>query len=339
MKTRNLYIMVGIIFLSLMYNPQNCFAYSVSNLTASYSNGQVFLTWTDPSESNLQYNIYRSNTKFTNTSQITSNKFLGFVRDNSSENIHLSQGGSQKVYYKIKDNGQPLTANQGLYVVTCTANQKYYYAVTITNLTTGIESKTITPGENALMTPVNETIAKPQPVFQKVVVASGGEEKQQYVQFGNNQETPLYPALNSTGSYGFNFYITKRGNAGNYPLVVIYEGEGAIAGGGVGLDASISDCYVLGVDDWLPIPDNSGNIGDNTHYCCYHENFNIYSNNNPVPTKGIVKTYPQRRYIEAIHWAESHFPIDANRIYTKGTSATGFGALLTAFIIPEEIAA
>ena len=49
--------------------------------------------------------------------------------------------------------------------------------------------------------------------------------------------------------------------------------------------------------------------------------------------------YVQRRYIEAIHWAKNNLPIDQGRIYTKGTSQTGHGALLTAALIPEEIAA
>lgn len=315
------------------------FAAIVTNLKATYSNGQVFLTWTNPSGSNLQYNVYRSTSKFTKPSQLKSTRFLGFVRDNSSKNIHVSMEQGQDIYYKIKDDGQPLANNQGLYVVTCTDNQSYYYAVTVTALSTGLETKTINSGKNCLAVAVTDQMIKPVPVFQDSVVVPNGDVKLRYVQFGNNQETSLYPALNSTGSYGFNFYLVKRGNAVSYPLMVLYEGEGGMANDGIDLDPNITDCYVLGVDDWLPIPGPNGSVGDNSHFCCYHENFNIYSNINPVPVSGMVKTYPQRRYIEAIHWAENHLPIDKSRVYTKGTSATGFGALLTAAIIPEEIAA
>jgi hypothetical protein len=71
----------------------------------------------------------------------------------------------------------------------------------------------------------------------------------------------------------------------------------------------------------------------------YHEKFNIYVANNPIPTSGTIKMYPQRRYIETIRWAKSHFPVDATRVYTKGNSQSGHGAQLTAAMIPEEITA
>ncbi|MEO6169294.1 MAG: hypothetical protein ABIO46_02115 [Chitinophagales bacterium] len=333
-------IILSMAFISFWFLQSSAvMAYSVSQLKATYRNGQVFLTWKNPSVANLQYNVYRSTTPLLTSSQLNTQTFLGFVRDNSSKNIQLSQDTQEDLYYKIEDDGAPLAANEGLYVVTCTGVQLYYYAVTVKNLSNNKEAKSLTLDKNTLLLPVIELVTKPQPVFQDSIQTAGNDVKHQYVQFGNNQETSLYPALNSTGSYGFNFYLVKRGNAASYPLVIVYEGEGAVAGGGAGLDGDFTNCYVLGVNDWLPIPDNQGNIGDNSRYCCYHENFNIYSKNNPIPTTGVIKTYPQRRYIEAIHWAASHFPIDAGKIYLKGTSSTGFGALLTAAIIPEEIAA
>jgi hypothetical protein len=264
---------------------------------------------------------------------------MGFVRDNSSKNIEISQDQDKAQYFKIFDNGLPLASTRGLYVITCTNSQAYYYAVTVTNLATNYEDKTISVGQNSLSKPVMELVQKPTPVFQDSVISNGNEVKYRYVQFVNNQETPLYPAMTSVGSFGFNFYITKRGNTSSYPLVVVYEGEGDIKTGNIGLDQSITNCYILGLGDWLPLPNGTANVGDNAHFCCYHENFNIYSDKNSIPNSGIVKTYPQRRYIEAIHWAKVQFPIDSNRIYTKGISTTGLGAMLTAAIIPEEIAA
>src|SRR4051812_20054886 len=70
---------------------QNIRAYTVTNLSAAYHNGQVFFTWTNPNVSKLQYNIYRGTSQFTSSSQLTSVSFLGFVRDSSSKNIRLSQ--------------------------------------------------------------------------------------------------------------------------------------------------------------------------------------------------------------------------------------------------------
>lgn len=339
--SRKWYVGACCSLLLLFSAPGISFSYNVTNITATYHNGQTFLTWNNAGATNLQYNVYRSTNKFTSSSQLTASKLLGFVRDNSSKNIHISQDQQADVFYRIEDNGVPLSANKGLYVITCTGNQPYYYAVTVTDLSNNTEAKNLIPGKNSMTAPVNEFVAKPQPVLQDSITVSDGEKKYRYVQFGNNQETPLYPAMNSTGSYGFNFYIVKRGSSTSYPLMVVYEGSASKTTDGPGLDGSVTNCYILGVEDWLPIPSGDGDIGvgDNTYFCCYHENFNIYSTDNPKPTSGSVKTYPQKRYIEAIRWAKNHFPIDATRVYTKGVSATGFGALLTAELYPNEIAA
>lgn len=316
------------------------FGYVVTDLSATYGNGQVFLTWKNPNALNLQYNVYRSTAKFTSPAQLTSATFLGFVRDNSAKNIQFSDGNSG-IYYKIKDSGQPLSPDQGLYVVTCTDNQSYYYAVTVTKLPAGSESKLITLGENSLSLPVSESVAEPQPVFQDSILATGNEVKYLYVQFVNNQETPLYPAMNSTGSYGFNFYVVKRGSASSYPLITVLEGQGTTMTSGIGLDATVTNCIILGLYDWLPIPgpNSSYGTGDNSYFCCYHEGFNIYTDDNPIPTSGTVKTFTAKRCIEAIRWAKSSLPVDPVKVYTKGISATGFGALLLGMLYPEEIAA
>lgn len=318
--------------------------YTVTNLTATYKNGQVFLTWKNPSAKNLQYNVYRSTSVLSGSGQLTSSRYLGFVRDSSSKNIRLSQEYKQKLFYRISSTTAPLTGDKGLYVVTCTDSKFYYYAVTVTDLSTGNESKTVMMGSNSLSVGINEKVAKPLPVWQDSVHWTTGDWVQRYVQFVNNQETSLYPAMNSTGSYGFNFYLIKRGKATQCPLYVFYEGlqENSIAGNGLDefANGAITNCYIMGVDDWLPVPTGKGGgMGVNTYFCCYHENFNIYSASNDIPTAGTVKTYPQKRYIESIEWAKSHFSIDKTEVYLVGVSAGGFGALLTASIIPDEIAA
>src|SRR6185436_14722775 len=102
----------------------------------------------------------------------------------------------------------------------------------------------------------------------------------------------LYPAMNSTGSYGFNFFLVKRGSATAYPLFLLYEGiSGKNADKAINLDDDFTNCYVMGLFDWLPLPNDEGGIGDNDFYLGYHENFNIYTNQNPIPTTGIIRSY------------------------------------------------
>lgn len=336
---RKFFFRVAVLTIAVPAFSAPAFSAIVTNLKAVCKNGQVFLTWTNPAGSKMQYNVYRSTTKFTSGSQLTSAKYIGFVRDNSALNIQLSADLPGDVYYKIDDTGAPLSSTQGLYVVTCTSGQSYYYAVTVTDLVTGEESKSLTTGKNSLNNAVVEAVAKAKPVFQ-LTVTSSNEYKDYYTQFVNNQETALNPAMNSTGSFGFNFYVTKRGSADLYPLVIVFEGAGAAINSGVGLDADVTNCYVLGVYDWLPLPNGSGvGTGENSYFSGYHENFNIYSDQNPFPESGTVKMYCQKRYMEAARWVKKNFPVDTTRVYTKGVSASGFGALLMGFLFPDEISA
>jgi len=314
----------------------------VTNIKASCRSGQVFITWTNPSGSNFQYNVYRSTTPFTASNQLTSSTYLGFVRDSSSKNIRLSTL-SVPVFYKIKKDASPLLSTQGLYVATCIKNKSYYYAVTVTKLSNNSEAKTLTAGSNTLSAPVSESVKTPQPVYQFTEIWLYGDTVDRYVQFVDNQETALYPAMNNTGSYGFNFYLMKRGSATKYPLIVLFEElwETSITGNGKDefQNKDVNNCYILGVDDWVPVPQTNGTLGSETHWFGYQENFNIYSNTNPIPVSGVVKSYTQRRYIQALHWVEDNFSIDKSRVYTVGVSAGGYGALMTATLIPDEIAA
>src|SRR4030095_13596496 len=145
-------------FLISMIRPHNAEAYVVTDIAALYSKGQVFITWTNPTATGLKYKVYRSTSKFTSASQLTSDKLLGFVEDNSGKNIHLSKIMGHDVFFKTRDNGDPLTSKQVLYVVTCTKDAKYYYAVTVTKISGGSETKTITLGENSLSNPISESL-------------------------------------------------------------------------------------------------------------------------------------------------------------------------------------
>src|SRR5262245_23519621 len=103
------------------------FSYKVDDLVAQSKNGQVFITWTNPNATNLQYNVYRSLLPLTSSTQLGSSAFLGFVRDNSSKNLFWTDQTNEDVFYKIGDSGQPLSEDQGLYVVTSTSTLTYFY--------------------------------------------------------------------------------------------------------------------------------------------------------------------------------------------------------------------
>lgn len=315
-------------------------AATVTKLQAHYSEGQVFLAWQNVSATGQAYKVYRSTVAFTSADQFNASTYIGQVRDSSGKNIRRSRIEQIPIYYRWKVNTEPLGPNIGLYVVTCTEQGQFYYAVTVLDLATGIEDFTLLPGKNTLTTPVTESVAYPQPVWQDSVVWNNGDIVHYYAQFGDNRQNMYRRPFNNVGSFGYNFFQIRRGQAERYPLFVFLEGlkKNALKGNGLDEFDNITDCYIISLDDWIPYPNGyDQDAGKTTSWIGYHENYDIYSSNNPVPTSGVVVAYTQHRIIHTIEWARKYLPIDTTRIFLVGVSTGGYGALVTAAIIPEKI--
>lgn len=305
---------------------------TVSELTALYQNGQVFLTWENPTDTNLQYNIYRSESPITTSSQLTTSSYLGYVRDNSAQNLRKSELNMQGLdyYYVITTNQSPLASDRGLYVATCSSSGIYYYAVTVTTLDNNQESSSINVGSNTLVTGVLETVAMPQPVLQLLTNQSNGDLSSEYVIWGDNQELPHWRALNNLGSYGYNFTVQTRGISFDQPLYVDFQDANPFKKA----DASLCpNGNILQMDDRLP-------NGQGTYWIGYNDSYNMYVNNesNPIVTSGTIHTYSQTMTQAIIRWTKRQPGIDSTRIYMTGQSHNGFGCLLTAMNMPTEIA-
>ncbi|MBA3647073.1 MAG: prolyl oligopeptidase family serine peptidase [Chitinophagales bacterium] len=320
-------------------------AFTVNQLQSLYQDGQVFLTWKSPDKTNLRYNVYRSSTPINTKNDLKHSQYIGDVRDSSSRNVRLSSVKGKTVFIKLKADAAPLKSNNGLYVITCTSSGSFYYAVTVITLSDNFEDKTINPGSNSLSVGVMEMVADPQPIYQDSAIWKTGDVAKYYAQFATNQNTPHYPAMCNQGSYVYNFYVIKRGNFIHQPLFVFYEGllENSIKGNGLGQfeNKTITNCTIMGCDDWLPGPDNGTGpqSGDKTFWIGYHENFDMYTDSNPTSKTGTIRTYTQTRLIHTILWADKYLSVDSNKVYLVGVSAGGFGVLITANIIPDKIAA
>jgi hypothetical protein len=305
------------------------FAYKISSLNAAYRNGQVFLTWTNPEGTNLKYRVYRSTSPITVGTQLNSAQLLGYVLDNSGKNIRKSALKNQATYYKIEEAGSPLASNQGLYVVTCTDNQTWYYAVTVENVSTGSEVRNITPGKNSLQTGIQEAVSPIQPVLQNTVHKTTGDDTYEYVVFGSNQSSDHLPAFNNCGSYGYNFSFIDHAS-GEVPLYVLFRDSDPFSH--ITPPEQCGEANTLLMDDWLP-------NGENTYWFGYNEAYNMYSSSNPVFTTGTVRGYTQARVKWTMQWVINNYGVDASRVYCSGFSHNGFGAMLTGMMHPEMIAA
>lgn len=304
-------------------------AYTVTNLVATSSNGQIFLTWKNPTATNLEYRVYRCNSMITNTNKLSTKQFIGYVRDNSGKNMRKSTLQNQDFYFTINPGNGPLTSDRGLYVATSKSNKMIYYAVTVTNLSDGVEDRTINMGNNSLSTPVQEERTDPMPILQNISIKTNGDINYEYTIWGDNQDMHYYKAFNNCGSYGYNFTLVSRNPGTAGPLFIKFEHEDPfqMMGGAV-----CSDCNIIQLDDWLP-------NGKSTYWVGYNSNYDTYSDNNPVQTSGIVRTYTQNRLREIIQWAGLQPSIDKSRVYTTGTSHNGFGAMFTSLMMPSLIAA
>ncbi len=304
-------------------------AYTVTQLTATYQSGQVFLTWKNPDAVNLKYKVYRSTTEFTASSQLNSKNFLGYVRDSSGKNIRKSQLQQQDFYFVIKAGNAPLTPDRGLYAVTCTNKKNHFYAVTVVNLSTGIEDKNLTAGSNSLNTSVIEQKSTPQPVLQNTVIQPNGDFNYEYVIWGNNQDVSTYAAFNNCGSYGYNFTFVTREPGISSPLFIEFQDNDPFAQAD---SSECNECNILVLDDWLP-------NGNNTIWTGFNTNYDMYSNNNPVQTGGTVRMYTQNRLKNILQWAKAQPNMDPTKVYSSGFSHNGYGALLTSILHPDDIAA
>lgn len=327
MRYATLLRLLAIIF---FFSIRQSFAYQVTALTASYRNGQVFLTWTNPTATNLKYRVYRSSSKITSSTQIGSGIYLGYVMDNSAKNVRKSNVKGGNIYYKIESTGNALASTQGLYVVTCTDNQNWYYAVTVEDLTTHVEEKNITLGQNSLQNSVSESVAAVQPVLQATVNDPSGDVNYEYVVFGNNQNTTGLPAFNNCGSYGYNFTYFQHAS-GSIPLYVWFQDNDPFSH--FTAPTQCGTCNMLTMDDWLP-------NGETTYWFGYNEAYDIYSpTGNTAFATGVVRGYTQAQVKWIINWALSNYSLDATRVYSSGTSHNGFGAFLSSMVNPQMFAA
>ena len=303
-------------------------AYTVTQLKATYKNGQVFITWKNPNATALKYRVYQATKPITTKKKIKNATCLGYVRDNSSRNERKSQFYPQNIYFTIDPAAGPLAADEGLYVTTCATTKKYYYAVIVENTLTGIADTVLTVGQNTLELPVKNKLKPTQPVLQQSITTGLGDISNEYVSWGNNISTALQPAFNNCGSYGYNFtYIIHATGTGG--LVINFRDSDPFT---PFTPNNCTNCNMLLLDDWLP-------NGENSYWYGYHENYDMYTYLNPVFNTGIVKSFTQNRVKWTLDWVLHNQDVDSTRVYATGISHNGFGPLLTGVMFPKSLAA
>jgi hypothetical protein len=305
---------------------------SVQNINALYKDGQVFVTWDNLQTTNVVYTLYKSSFPIQYGYQLGTAQNLGDVRDNSGLNKRLTDIIGTATYLKIDSASAPLGSNKGLFVVTSTDNGSYYYAITTS--VGGFEDTTILFGSNSLASSINETISMPRPVWQQNRTVSG-KIFEIYVLYATKVTSSIYPQMTNAGTFPHNFAIVKSGTVTPHPLTIYLHGGGLhfLPTSTYFKTLGDPDEWVISIDEWLPTFEGS------SYYYGFHEDYDVLTFMNPVPTSGILYNYTAKKIEFILDWAIHNLPVDSTRTYMTGWSMGAMGSLFNSIMLRNRIAA
>lgn len=295
----------------------------ITDISAFYQSGQVFITWDETPGSGFRYRAYRSANVIDELGDLTAATYLGEVDDLTSENLRQTGLVGSPQFFRLTDLGTSLTAAQGLFVDTVDADGGFYYAVT--SVANSVEDTTIILGNNALAAPIAATVATPRPVLQATTGAGGNTRH--YAHWVSNRDAPSALAMWNQPSRAFNFrVIHSAGFPDPRPLMVKFHARGGNYQQPA--ESTHPESVIFAPDDWI------GQAPDNTFWYGFSPNF-------PTSPDGSapVNDYTVRRVIAEIDWVQANFPCDPERVYASGGSMGGIGSVFFAYRYPDRFAA
>jgi len=301
-------------------------ASTVTNLRATFRDGQTFLTWDDLPGTGWVYHVMSASTPILDASSLDNAMEIAQVGDNSAVDARISSLVGGTLTYRIAENEPPLAPTQGLFVATPTIGALTYYAVTVEKIGMG-EDLSIVPGRNALDQPVWERVQRPRPVWQRTLTSPTGED---YVLWTTNTPTTLMPAMCNLPGRAYHFGLVK-GTAGG-ALILTGHGRGGNFFNSL-LGTGTPGEWAISIDDYLPTGDLS------SFYFGYEQNYDLEQPYNfPRANGGLVNDFTEERVLFLLDWADREIPHDPNRVYAMGVSMGGSFAFFMAWHHPDRIA-
>lgn len=317
----------------------------VSGLTAVHRSGQTFLTWQEKAYTgqfyDIRYKIYRHDQPITLVN-LDQARLVGEVYQGSSFNPNRSYRSNEHHNYKIDENESELSDDTGLYVFTPQQSGPAYYAVTVTE--EGYENRTDFSLANSLSQPVTEQVERPGAVLQNAWL-NDGDIIQEFVHWAD--ETMSYRP-----GYGFNFMLNIDWNvsagAGPVPLEVVLSGRTA----SYRKTWVYNNMVAIWYSDYLPPTPNMplDGVQDGTVFADFN-NGSLYDSlqtwysgcsttykTQEKLSHGVFIPYTENRILHAIETAQHLNNIDPDRIYIRGTSMGGTGAMSLGLKHPDIFA-
>jgi predicted esterase len=296
-------------------------AVTPSGIQARFSKGQVFVTFNEVAGAGITYNVYRSASPITSIGGLTP---VITLPQNSGLNLYTNQR------FVVSDLGNPLAAGVGLFVYTSHAAGGFYYAVTSS------QDSSIVPGANATTAAVTETVWEvPGAVQIGPPVTCGAVQCVPYMAW--EDASTWDPAW---GYYGRRFdvsiAVTRQGGQ-TYPLILDLHGAGAsnYQEPNPWVDIGVSGIFVFPVD----LAFLYGNVDPYTGTGALQTGWFGYDQGTGSNERAMSATEKRIvRYAQLIA-ADPQYQVDPTRLYVKGGSMGGGGALHVAMHYPGVFAA
>lgn len=301
----------------------------VSDIKASYKNGQTFITWKDIAEAEegakYTYAIYRSESAITEENK--GKPYMTGILNNSgilfggAFNIK-SRASSTTPMTIFEENGTPLPNWTGLAVVTVDKNAKMFYAVVAFDASNVAVTKII-PGKNSTVTALEEEVKPILPM--KIYDCKNRGQYSKQTSITGAEKLPLFFELHASNAQG--------GGAGGYGDYYLYYSrpEWGYRDGLPGVFSILekkadwgSNALIVSNRETIEHP--SGKSGFETYWFGYVT----------VPQWAEVKeprAYPftERRALWILEYCISAYKADRNQIYAGGGSMGAWGSASFAF--------
>jgi pimeloyl-ACP methyl ester carboxylesterase len=302
-----------------------------SNINAFHRSGQTFVTWTelpyDGQFYDMLYRVYR-HTQPIHSQNLADASMIAEVNQMSGFNARRSEVRKAHHNYKIDPDGSELSDNTGLFVYTTKENGNFYYAVT--SVLEGNENIDDFDIQNSIQTPVSESVDMPQAVCQEVV-NQDGKQIQEFVHWATDR-------MSYKVGHGFNFMINvSSGYHSDTPAPI----EIMLGGRSTTYYNSwvSSNMITIRPDDYMPPTRNFPY--DGYQYDNLQTWWSGCRNNYKIQTKrsdGVFIPYTENRILYYIDFVKKYYAIDNDRVYVRGGSMGGTGAMSFGLKYPEVVA-
>ena len=310
----------------LLYDVSPPSGAQVTDLNATHRNGQTFITWTEISDNNETYRVYRYDQPITSVNLGDAEMMAEIPEGSAFYESEWARGtdgdpgnNALQKNFIIEDLGPELPDGTGLLVWTPHEAGAFYYAATA--VVNGVENREISPS-NSRQTAVIETDDPPEPVMVWASPTGHGWVFTQFMDYG--AWNPTYDG------YAYNYGVGVPDNYDGvtaFPLTIHLDGWGSRYDNMDGSPYNYQTIYV-GVDDYTKT--------------WYYGNAATYDyDQGNIPTTGSIANFTEWRILRSIDdiIRDSRFIVDENRIYAFGGSMGGSGAVALGMRYPDVFAA